>query len=354
MQKIEKYCLNRGFSFRYDEAKETLFVGYNPPIAKSIQDSGGFLKEMVEVFQKPTTLGQATYDLSKNHSLADVTLGIEMAVKNYFILPYKKTSHKKLDRHDLYARYCDVKESQEKLLKNKKIAIVGVGGIGSNCAILASSAGIKSLVLIDADEIELSNLTRTTLFAETDLGKKKVQAAKDQINHLRSGVKIKTSLKPFTDDNLNFYSKLLKDIDALILCADRAEVHQTALKISKQLGIPYINAGYAESNGVVGPLVIPGKTSCFNCERLSRKGNHLTLREMNPFLQAASFGPLNYMVSGLAIAEILKHFWGHTSALENERWIFDSINLGVTKEKLTIHPNCDHHHNVSYRISSKD
>lgn len=347
MQKIEKYSLNRGFSFRYDDSKETLFVGYNPPIAKSIQDSGGLLKQMVGVFQNPKTLGQATYDLSQTHPLFEVSQGIEMAVKNNFIIPYKNTSHKKLDRHDLYARYCHVDESQEKLLKNKKIAIVGVGGIGSNCAILASSAGIKNLVLIDADEIEVSNLTRTTLFAESDLGKKKVLAAKQQISKLRTGVKIKTSQKRFCDDNFDFYRNLLKDVDAIILSADRAEVHQTALIISRELKIPYINAGYAESNGVVGPLVIPGKTSCFNCERLSRQGNHLSLKEMNPFLQAASFGPLNYMVSGLAVAEILKYFWGTGSVLENERWIFNSINLDVTKEKLTIHQDCEYHHDIN-------
>lgn len=343
MRKNEKYSLNRGFSFRYDEKKEMLFVGYNPPVAKSIKDSGGLLRQMVELFQEPKTLGQATYDLSRIHPLGDVALGIEMAMKNNFIVPFKKTSHKKLDRHDLYAQFCQVSEPQEKLLKDKKIAIVGVGGIGSNCAILASSAGIKNLILIDADEIELSNLTRTTLFSESDLGSKKVLAAKKRINDFRKGVRIRTCLKPFQIDHLDFYLNLLKGVDALILSADRAEVHQMALTISQKLGIPYVNSGYAESNGVVGPLVIPGKTSCYNCERLFREGNPIALSEMNPFLQAASFGPLNYMVAGLAVSEILKLFWGMRSALENERWIFNSISLDVTKEKLAIHKKCANH-----------
>lgn len=347
MQEFEKYTLNRAYSFRYDDAKETLFVGYNPPVAKSIQDIGGILKSMVGVFQKPKTLGQATYDLSLKHSLNDVALGIEMAMKNNFIVAFKKTSHKKLDRHNLYAGFCGVHESQETLLKNKKIAIVGVGGIGSNCAILASSAGIKSLVLVDADEVEASNLTRTTLFAEANVGQKKVLAAKMRINELRKGIRIKTSQKPFNVENLEYYLKLFKKVDAIILSADKAEVHQTALMISKQLKIPYINAGYAESNGVVGPLIIPGQTSCYNCERLFGRGNRLSLHELNPLLQAASFGPLNYIVSGLAVSEILKHFWGVGSALENERWIFNSITLDVLKEKLTIHPDCEYHHDAN-------
>lgn len=346
VQQMEKYSLNRAFSFRYDDVKEMLFVGYNPPIAKSIQDSEGLLKKMIGAFQKPKTLGQATYDLSQTHSLGDVSRGIEMAMKNNFIVPLEKTSHKKLDRHDLYARFCGVTESQETLLKQKKIAIVGVGGIGSNCAILASSAGIKNLILIDADEIEMSNLTRTTLFAEADLGTMKVLAAKKQICSLRKGMRIKTSQKSFRADNLDFYLSLLKNVDAIILSADNAEVHQTALTISHKLGIPYINAGYVESNGVVGPLIIPGKTSCYNCERRFHQGHRINLPELNPFLQAASFGPLNYIVSGLAVSEILKHFWGLGSALENERWIFDSINLDVTKEKLTINKDCEYNHDT--------
>lgn len=354
MQQLEKYSLNRAYSFRYDDVKEMLFVGYNPPVAKSIQDSGGLIKQMVGTFQKPKTLGQAVYALSQTYSLGDVYQGIEMAVKNNFIVPFKKVSHNKLDRHNLYAQFCDVNESQESLLKNKKIAIVGVGGIGSNCAILASSAGIKNLILIDADEIEMSNLTRTTLFAESDLGMKKVLAAKRQINSLRKGVRIKTSQKSFRSDNLNFYLNLLKDVDAIILSADKAEVHQTALVISQKLGIPYINAGYVELNGVVGPFSIPGKTSCYNCERLFSEGHPLSLRELNPFLQAASFGPLNYIVSGLAVSEILKHFWGIRSALENERWIFNSRSLEVIKEKLTIHKDCEYHDDTDHFATNTD
>lgn len=230
----KKFILNRLFSVRYNKEQEKLFIGYNPPHAFEIKDKNFLLYEMVKCFKKPSTLGSATYRLTKKYPISEVIQAIDLATNKNLIVPIKSKQISIYDRHDLYASLFSVNQTQEQLLQNKKIAIIGVGGIGSNCAILAASAGIKELHLIDSDKVEDTNLTRTTLFSHTDIGKRKVNAAKSRINKSRKDIKIYSHIKPFNTKNLTYYCNKLKNIDAFILSADKAEVHEAALLVSQK------------------------------------------------------------------------------------------------------------------------
>ena len=63
-------------------------------------------------------------------------------------------------------------DGQSKLLSSK-VAIIGLGGLGSPCAIYLAASGIGSLTLIDHDSVELSNLQRQIIYSTEDIGEKK-------------------------------------------------------------------------------------------------------------------------------------------------------------------------------------
>ena len=67
-------------------------------------------------------------------------------------------------------------ENQKKLLASK-VVIVGLGATGSSSAELLARAGVGTLILIDRDVVELSNLQRQSLFSEEDIGKPKAVAS---------------------------------------------------------------------------------------------------------------------------------------------------------------------------------
>ena len=70
------------------------------------------------------------------------------------------------------------------LLRNCKVAIVGVGALGSVAAELLTRAGVGWIVLIDRDSVELSNLQRQSLFTEDDVGKMKAIQAKKHLERI--------------------------------------------------------------------------------------------------------------------------------------------------------------------------
>ena len=135
-----------------------------------------------------------------------------------------------------YIRQEKLKEIGKKgqvLIRNSKIAIIGVGALGTVSAELLTRAGIGELLLVDNDKIDLLNLQRQTLFQEKHEGKYKVDVAKKELQKINSEVKIKIKKTYFKNEN----SKLLNNYDLILDCTDnmhsRHIINEYAKKQSK-------------------------------------------------------------------------------------------------------------------------
>lgn len=80
-----------------------------------------------------------------------------------------------------YARHIILKEigvkGQKKLL-NGKVLIIGAGGLGAPAAMYLAAAGVGTIGIVDADEVDLSNLQRQIIHATKDVGRPKVNVIK--------------------------------------------------------------------------------------------------------------------------------------------------------------------------------
>jgi molybdopterin/thiamine biosynthesis adenylyltransferase len=65
----------------------------------------------------------------------------------------------------------------QRRLKESKVAIVGLGGLGSPAAMYLAAAGVGTLGLIDGDRVDLSNLQRQVLYGDADIGQRKVDGS---------------------------------------------------------------------------------------------------------------------------------------------------------------------------------
>ena len=150
-----------------------------------------------------------------------------------------------------------IDKENQRLLKSKTVAIVGIGAIGTNSANLLARSGIN-LILIDHDKVDLTNLDRQNLFDEKDVGKFKVDAAKKKLNNINSEIKINIFKEKLNDKNLDIlYSDLILD------CTDNLEARFLINKFCIENKIPWIHAAAIKYSGVVFNFV-PG-SACFNC-----------------------------------------------------------------------------------------
>ena len=87
-------------------------------------------------------------------------------------------------------------------LKNARVAVAGLGGLGSNIALMLARAGVGTLHLIDFDEVDLSNLNRQQYFI-CHLGMYKTDAIKDAISRINPYINVITDCIKVTDENID-------------------------------------------------------------------------------------------------------------------------------------------------------
>ncbi|WDV45523.1 ThiF family adenylyltransferase [Clostridiaceae bacterium M8S5] len=152
-------------------------------------------------------------------------------------------------------------EIQQKI-RNSEITIIGLGGVGSNIAVMAAAIGVKKLRLIDNDYVEMGNLVRQIFYRETDCNKvKKVNALKRFINNFTSYTKVET-VEAFISNEEAAYKHLVND-SLVIQTADKPKgyIDWIINKACVKRKIPVIFT----HNNSVGPFYVPGKSACFEC-----------------------------------------------------------------------------------------
>ena len=110
-------------------------------------------------------------------------------------------SDEELDR---YARHLVLREvggiGQAKI-RAARVLMVGVGGLGSPCALYLAAAGVGTIGLVDDDHVSLSNLQRQILFRSADVGRGKVEAGAAALEALNPGVRVSLHPVRLTPDN---------------------------------------------------------------------------------------------------------------------------------------------------------
>ncbi|MCL2401080.1 MAG: HesA/MoeB/ThiF family protein [Oscillospiraceae bacterium] len=167
-------------------------------------------------------------------------------------------------------------------LNTARIAIVGVGALGTVAADRLCRAGIGYLRLIDPDVVELSNLQRQMLYTEADIGKSKAATAQKHLQAINSEITIdalQTRIESADDS-------VMQGVDIIIDCTDNARVRYLINESCHKSGIPWIHGAAAGSTGVVCAMV-KGR-ACFRCLYADAEGKGDT---------AATLGMLSTLTS---------------------------------------------------------
>jgi hypothetical protein len=141
-------------------------------------DSQGL--EMLKELRVPKTEAQLARDLGLSSARVRPAL---RALEAERILVRQKYVPPKMKRYDRHLLFYDLQGADaiqtQKSISNAKVALIGMGGIGSWVSMGLIGAGFKELRLIDFDRIELSNLTRQILYTEKDVGRLKAEVARE-------------------------------------------------------------------------------------------------------------------------------------------------------------------------------
>ncbi len=208
----------------------------------------------------------------------------------------------------------------EKGIKDKTIAIVGVGGLGSTTAQLLARMGPKKLILIDFDKVEDVNLERQILYDKKDINKAKVVCAKEKLQQFCD---IEIENKKLTKENINFHN-----IDLLIDCTDNIEVRKVINEYCRTNKLPWIYSAAVQQIGAI--FFIHPEGPCYECFNSDKKGE-----------KCADVGVLNStvsMVASLTVNIAIEYLV--FNIYPKELFRLNLKNYSLSKIKVNKNPNC--------------
>lgn len=228
-----------------------------------------------------------------------------------------------------YSRHIILKEvgvkGQKKLL-NASVLIIGAGGLGAPAAMYLAAAGVGKIGIVDADEVDLSNLQRQIIHSTSDIGKPKVKSAKETMNAMNPDVEVVTYHKFVDSTNIR---ELIREYDFVIDGTDNFPAKfliNDACVMEKK---PFSHAGIIRFKGQLMTYV-PGQGPCYRCvfKNPPPKDAVPTCK------QAGVIGAMGGVIGSLQAMEAIKYIVGVGDLLTGKLLTYDAINQEFRKIKL--------------------
>lgn len=221
-------------------------------------------------------------------------------------------------------------EGQEKI-GNSKVVLIGLGGLGSVVSMYLVSSGIGEIVLIDHDEVEISNLQRQIIFQTEDIGKKKAVIARKVLQKLNPKVKIDTCIERVQKCPTSLMQGACVYIDA----SDNFDTRFFLNKLSLKNSIPLVSGAAVRFEGQVSVFNLKRNSPCYHC--LFDSSDYTT--EENCSTNGV-LSPLLGVIASMQAIEALKIIADFGTTLDGRLLLYDSQLVEWTTLKLRKDPEC--------------
>ena len=222
---------------------------------------------------------------------------------------------------------------QEKLLQ-AKVLVIGVGGLGSPAIYYLAAAGVGNIGVVDDDVVELSNLQRQIIHNQNDLGRKKVESAKEKINLLNDDVKI--DIHPIRINHQNL-TDLVQNYDFILDATDNFPTRFVINQVCHQQKKPLIFAAVKGFLGQVSTFKSYQKNNpCYACFNPNIVGEGFSL----PLLEKGILGAVAGSVGALQANTTIKEILGIGDSLVGKILVFDFLKNDFRKVGLKKNSTC--------------
>jgi molybdopterin/thiamine biosynthesis adenylyltransferase len=230
-----------------------------------------------------------------------------------------------------YARHLVLREvggpGQQKL-KSASVLIVGAGGLGSPAALYLAAAGVGTVMLADPDVVDRSNLQRQIIYAESDIGQPKAEAAADRLAALNPHVFVAGYQGAFDAASAD---ELVADVDLVLDGTDDFTTRLCVNAACVRHGKTLVSGAIGRWTGQIG--VFPGRP-CYQC----------LVPEIPPDAETCVavgvVGALAGVIGSMMALEAVKLIAGAGEALSGRLMIYDALAGETRTVRLAADPQC--------------
>jgi len=220
----------------------------------------------------------------------------------------------------------------QRKLKGASVLLVGAGGLGSPLALYLAAAGVGRLGLVDFDIVDLSNLQRQVLYGTPDIGRSKLESARERIAGVNPHVQIDAHETRLTSSNA---LEIMRDYDIVADGTDNFATRYLVNDACVLLGRPNVYGSIFRFDGQVSVFASAGGP-CYRC----------LFREPPPpgmvpsCAEGGVLGVLPGLVGVIQATEVIKLILGAGDSLVGRLLLIDALGMTFRTVRLTPDPEC--------------
>ena len=252
-------------------------------------------------------------------------------------------------KEDRYSRFRLIPWWDQAKIANCRLLVVGAGALGNEILKNAALLGFRRVVVVDMDRIDESNLSRTILYRNDDIGRFKARVAADAYQKIAPD----SLVQPLIENIVHGCGLgLFEWSDVILAGLDNREarlwINRSAWKVNR----PWVDGAIEGINGVVR-VFVPGVPPCYECTLgavdwalLQRRMScNLLALEQNEEGKTPTTPTISSVIAGIQVQEAVKMIHG-LPTLAGKGYIFEGLNHSSYTVEYTENPDCMSHYTV--------
>ncbi len=219
----------------------------------------------------------------------------------------------------------------QRKLRDAKVLIIGAGGLGSPVAIYLALAGVGTVGIVDFDVVDLSNLQRQLLHQTPDVGKTKLDSARETLELYNPHVTVRAHNTPLTSDNA---FEIFADYDIVVNGADNFATRYLVNDAAYLLGKTLVDGSILLFDGQA--VVFKPGEGCYRCLYPAPPPPGL----VPSCAEAGVLGSITGIVGSIQATEVFKQILGIGEPLVGRLLLIDALTMEFRTMKLRQDPDC--------------
>src|SRR6266542_3528770 len=220
----------------------------------------------------------------------------------------------------------------QRKLKAARVLCIGAGGLGAPASMYLAAAGVGTLGLVDFDVVDSSNLQRQIIYGTPDVGRRKLEAARERITAMNAGVNVVLHETTLTSKNA---LDVLKDYDVILDGTDNFQTRYLVNDACVLLGKPNAYGSIFRFDGQASVFAVKGGP-CYRCLYPEPPPPGL----VPSCAEGGVLGVLPGVIGVIQATESIKLITGIGEPLIGRFLIYDALRMHFRELKLRKDPDC--------------
>jgi adenylyltransferase/sulfurtransferase len=307
-------------------------VGHYGDLRRHLYNEDGRLRSFVNIYVNDEDIRHLDREQTSLKAGDTISIVPSVAGGSGAAVDAPELSREEIQRYSRHLIMPEVGIDGQRKLKAASVLCVGAGGLGAPAAMYLAAAGVGKLGLVDFDVVDASNLHRQVIYGTPDVGKPKLDAARDRLTAMNSSVKVVVHELALTSKNA---LDVLKDYDVILDGTDNFQTRYLVNDACVLLGKPNAYGSIFRFDGQASVFAVKGGP-CYRCLYPEPPPPGL----VPSCAEGGVLGVLPGVIGVIQATEAIKLILGSGQPLIGRLLLYDALQMRFRELKLRRDPEC--------------